>query len=72
MTFLKQQQIENGTCGCLTQLITFDEFAIDMTGAPAESMDEAQYEVAQSYQMDMENQIAAGIGHIVLQTCEAN
>lgn len=72
VTFLKQQQIENGTCGCLTQLMTFDEFAIDMTGAPAESMDEAQYEVLNSYQKDMGNQIAAAHRAHRAANCEAN
>lgn len=72
VTFLKQQQLEMGACGCLTQLMTFDAFALQMTGAPAATMDEAQYEILNSYQRDMGNQVADAHRAHRQTNCEAN
>lgn len=57
-TFLRQRQIEQGVCGCLTSEMSFDAFATDFVGAPAATMTEAQFDTLLQFKLEHQYEVA--------------
>lgn len=57
--FLRQKQMARGDCGCITRQMTFDEFATQMFGATAATMNGKQYQELLEFKLKQENPTAA-------------
>ena len=67
--FLRQNQMERGDCGCITREMTFDEFATQMFGATAATMNEKQYQELLEFKLEQENPTASRYRNYVALNC---
>lgn len=68
-TYLRQQRLEKGDCGCLTSQMTFDEFATELFGATAASMSEEQYQAMLAFKLENESATSRAYRGHVAQNC---
>ncbi|GAA6178318.1 MULTISPECIES: hypothetical protein [Sulfitobacter] len=68
-TFLRQEQMARGDCGCITGQTTFDEFAVQMFGATAATMSEEQFQELLKFKLEQENLTSARHRDYVAKTC---